>query len=87
MRQIVFGESGAAIAGVMINGRKVLWDGKMQTIDEAKLRSRVEEASQRLIRSNADARALSERLEDFIGAFCVAQSRRLGPCGACGAIQ
>lgn len=84
MRQIVFGESGAALAGVMINGRKILWEGKMQTIDETALRARVEEANERLIRSNADARALSEKLEDYVGAFCVAQSRKIATCGACG---
>jgi guanine deaminase len=84
VRQIVFSESGAALASVMIAGKRVLWDGEMLTIDEAGLRRRVNEASERLIQSNHGARALAEKLESFVGTFCVAQSRRVAACGVCG---
>ena len=84
VRQIIFSESGAAIAGVMIAGRKVMWDRKIVTIDESRLRRQAEEASERLIRSNSEARSLSEALEGFVGTFCVAQSRRIATCGVCG---
>ena len=84
VRQIVFSESGAAIAGVMIAGRKVMWDRKIVTIDESRLRRQAEEASERLIRSNSEARSLTEALERFVGTFCVAQSRRIATCGVCG---
>jgi guanine deaminase len=84
VRQIVFSESGAALTGVMIAGHRVLWDGKLLTIDEAGLRRRANEASARLIESNRGARELAEKLEGFIGSFCVAQSRRVATCGVCG---
>ena len=74
----------AAIAGVMIAGRKVMWDRKIGTIDESRLRRQAEEASERMIRSNSEARSLTEALERFVGTFCVAQSRRIATCGVCG---
>lgn len=84
VRQIVFSESGAALTGVMIGGKRVLWDGRMMTIDEADLRRRAREASARLIESNRDAKAFAQKLEGFIGSFCVAQSRQVATCGVCG---
>jgi guanine deaminase len=86
VRQLVFGESGAAVAGVMINGELILWDGRMLTIDEPALRRKAKEASERLRKSNAGARALAEKLEDYVGTFCIAQSRIVGECAACARI-
>ena len=73
--QIVNAESGDAIDRVMIDGRMVLKDGRMTTVDETKLRADVEEAVARLNEANAQNLALARSIEDYVGAFCVAHSR------------
>jgi cytosine/adenosine deaminase-related metal-dependent hydrolase len=74
--QVVGGESGLAIDGVMIAGRWALREGRMLTVDEERLRGRVAEAVDRLtpgIRSRID---LSRALEPYLNAFCLAQAQR-----------
>ena len=73
--QIVFTESGAAVNSVMIGGRMILDDGRLTTIDEDKLRVRVETAVERLRGVNAERRAFTAQLEQFVGAFCVGLCR------------
>ncbi len=73
--QIVNAESGGAVDSVMIDGRMVLEDGRMTTIDEKKLRADVEEAVSRLNEANAQNHAFARSIENYVGAFCVAHSR------------
>lgn len=77
--QIVFTENGAAVDSVMIGGRLVLDHGRLTTIDEAKLRVRVAEASERLAAANEGMRRFSRALQPYVGAFCRALARE--PCG------
>mgnify|MGYP003694492183 CR=1 FL=1 len=53
LRQLVLAENGAAIHSVMIDGRFVLREGRMLTLDEARLRRQVEAAVERLDAANA----------------------------------
>jgi 5-methylthioadenosine/S-adenosylhomocysteine deaminase len=73
--QVVNGESGLAIDGVMIAGRWVLRDGRMVTVDEDALRRRVAEAVERLAAATHARRELSRALEPYLNAFCLAQAQ------------
>lgn len=75
--QMVFGENAASVDTVMIGGRVVFHGGKLLTLDEASLRSRAEEAAQRLDETNAEVFASSAGVARLVGAFCAAQG-----CGA-----
>ena len=70
INQIVFTENGAAVDSVMIGGRMVLDRGRLITVDEAKLRSDVEAAAERLYAINAPMRAFSRGLNEIVGQFC-----------------
>jgi 5-methylthioadenosine/S-adenosylhomocysteine deaminase len=74
--QVVGGESGLAIDGVMIAGQWVLREGRMLTVDEARLRARVAEAVERLTPGILSRREMSRALEPYLDAFCLAQSQR-----------
>ncbi|MCI0546167.1 MAG: amidohydrolase family protein [Candidatus Rokubacteria bacterium] len=74
--QVVNGESGLAIDGVMIAGQWVLRDGRMVTVDEDRLRSQVAEAVERLAAVTHDRRELARGLEPYLNAFCLSQSQR-----------
>lgn len=74
--QMVFAESGAAVARVMIAGRLVLDGGRVLTVDEAGLRREAEAARDRLDAANADARAAASPLADLVGCFCLGHARQ-----------
>ncbi|MFM7346490.1 MAG: amidohydrolase family protein [Tagaea sp.] len=76
--QTVFGESGAAIDKVMIGGRPVFAEGKVLTLDEAKLRRRAEEAASRLDETNGPAKSAAAEMSKFVGTFCLAHGA--APC-------
>jgi 5-methylthioadenosine/S-adenosylhomocysteine deaminase len=76
--QLVNGESGTAVEAVMIGGRFVLRNGRLLTVDEAKLRRDAESARDRLDRANDGARRIARALEDWVGEFCIAQARHPG---------
>lgn len=71
LRQLVFGENGAAVASVMIAGEMVLEEGRLLTVDEAALRAEAEAAAARLDAANAQAIAGAETLSTFVGCFCL----------------
>jgi len=72
--QVVNGESGLAIDGVMIGGRWVLHGGRMVTIDEERLRSRVADAVERLATATSGRREASRALGPYLNAFCLSQA-------------
>jgi len=72
--QLVNGESGAAVASVMIDGRLVLDGGRMLTVDEAKVRAEAEKAMARLMEANAAGLAFARSLETAVGAYSVARA-------------
>ena len=75
LRQMVLAENGAGIHSVMIDGRFVLREGRLLTVDEARLRRQAEEAVARLDGANADAARAADQFRDLVGQFCMAQAR------------
>jgi len=75
--QVVNGESGLAIDGVMVGGRWVLRGGRMISVDEARLRSQVAEAAERLAAATAARHDASRALEPYLTAFCLSQAQLL----------
>jgi guanine deaminase len=75
LRQMVFAENGAAIDSVMIDGRFVLRDRRMLTVDEPRLRQQAEEAVARLDMANAEAARAADQFRDLVGHFCIAHAR------------
>ena len=75
LRQVVLAENGAAIDSVMIDGRFVLREGRMLTIDEARLRRQAEAAVARLDAANTEAGRAAEPFRDLVGHFCLAHAR------------
>jgi guanine deaminase len=73
--QLAYSENGAAVKSVMIDGRFVLKDGLLLTIDEAKLRRQAEEAVARLDQANAAAKKASVEASKLVGHFCIAHTR------------
>jgi guanine deaminase len=73
--QLAFAESGAAVESVMIDGKFVLKEGRLLTIDEEKLRREAQAAAQRLDAANAAGLQFAHGIADFVGAFCIGQAR------------
>jgi cytosine/adenosine deaminase-related metal-dependent hydrolase len=71
--QLVNGESGTAVASVMIGGRLVLDAGRLLTVDEAKVRRDAETAIARLTEANAASLAFARTLEASVGGFSIAR--------------
>jgi guanine deaminase len=70
VNQIVFAEDGTGVDSVMIGGRLVLDRGALTTVDLPRLRAQAEEAVARLAAANAEQKALSEKLEPYVGQYC-----------------
>ena len=70
VKQTVFGESGAGVRRVMVNGRTVFAHGQVLGVDEAALRQQAQAAALRLDHAMADARRLAARLNPWLAAFC-----------------
>ena len=75
LRQMVLAENGAAIQSVMIDGRFVVRDRRLLTVDEARLRQEAEEAVARLDMANVDAARAANQFRDLVGYFCMAHAR------------
>lgn len=73
--QMVFAENGAAIDSVMIDGRFVLHEGRMRTIDETRLRRQAEEAVARLDPMNSGSARAAAQVQELIAHFCIAHTR------------
>ena len=75
LRQLVMAENGAAIDSVMINGRFVLRQRRLLTLDESRLRRQAEAAIERLDAANAGSARAAEPFRDLVGHFCLAHAR------------
>jgi len=75
LNQVVFCENGSAVAAVMVDGVMVLEAGRLLNVDEARLRREVEAAVERLRGATREARALAEKLADYVGLHCVGLAR------------
>ena len=77
VNQIVHAEDATAVRSVMIDGRLVLDEGRVTTIDVARLAAQADEAVERLRESRDSARALVDRLAPVVGQICGALGRYL----------
>jgi guanine deaminase len=77
--QLVNGESGAAVASVMIGGRLVLDGGRLLTVDEARVRANAGRAMARLTEANAASLAFARTLQAAVGEFSVARGCEAWP--------
>ena len=66
----MFGEDGTGVESVMVGGRWVMRERKLLTVDVEALRRKAEEAVERLRAANAEAKALGEKLQPYVGHFC-----------------
>jgi guanine deaminase len=76
LRQLVHGESGAAVDRVLVGGRLLVEGGRVLTVDEAALRQRAQAAAERLDALNADGRHLAASLRPGVSAFCCGVGQR-----------
>jgi 5-methylthioadenosine/S-adenosylhomocysteine deaminase len=67
---LVHVEDGTAVHSVMVGGRMVVENRKLLTVDLAKLAHEVEEVRERLQKANKPAKAVYDRLEKVVTAFC-----------------
>lgn len=72
--QLAFAENGAAVKSVMIDGKFVLRDDRLLTLDEARLRRLAEEAAARLDSANAAAKDAAVNPGRLVGHFCMAHA-------------
>lgn len=75
VNQIVHVEDGTAVRDVMIGGRFVVRDGRLLTLDLARLAQQAEAARERLTAVNAPMKLLAERLQEAVARFCVGLAR------------
>jgi guanine deaminase len=68
--QIVFAEDGTGVESVMVDGEWVVRDRKPLRIDIRNVKSRADEAVERLRGETAQARALAGKLHPYVGEFC-----------------
>ena len=76
VNQLVHAEDGTSVRHVMIGGRFVVRDGRLLTLDVAKLALEAEAARERLEALNAEWKDLYERLEPVVASFCPAFAAR-----------
>ena len=73
---LVHVEDGTAVHSVMVGGRMVVENRKLLTVDLAKLAGEVEEVRERLQKANKPAKAIYDRLEKVVTAFCPGLARQ-----------
>jgi 5-methylthioadenosine/S-adenosylhomocysteine deaminase len=79
VNQIVHAEDGTAVRRVMIGGRVVVENGRVTTVDMARVRALAEAAAERLRAASAPARRAAEALEPALIGACQALSARPYP--------
>ena len=75
VNQIVHAEDATAVRSVMVDGRMVVDEGRVTTIDVARLASQADEAFERLRASRESARGLVDALAPVVGQICGALGR------------
>jgi 5-methylthioadenosine/S-adenosylhomocysteine deaminase len=70
LNALVYAETGAAVATVLVGGRVVLDNGRVLTVDEERLQTRAQTAAERLRSRNQEAWALAERLSPYVAQAC-----------------
>jgi guanine deaminase len=72
LQSLVYVETGASVETGLVDGRVVVEQGRVTTVDEDNLRARAQDAAERIRAGNADARLLAERLHPYLAAACSA---------------
>lgn len=67
---LVYAETGADVDTVLVGGRVVVRNGRVLTVDEARLRARAQEAADRLRAANAAAWTLAEEIGPYLSTAC-----------------
>ena len=76
---LVYAETGANVHTVVVDGRVVVEGGRVLTLDEARIYTRVQEAADAHRRRSAEAWALADRLTPYLAAACRAAVARPFP--------
>ncbi|HEY7041425.1 MAG TPA: amidohydrolase [Methylomirabilota bacterium] len=70
VKSLVYAETGAAVDTVLVDGRVVLENGRVTTVDEPAIWARAQAAADRQRGQSAQAWALAERLAPYVAAAC-----------------
>jgi 5-methylthioadenosine/S-adenosylhomocysteine deaminase len=70
LNALVYAETGASVETVLVDGRTVLEDGRVTTLDEARIYARAQEAADRQRARSGEAWELARRLAPYVGAAC-----------------
>jgi len=70
MGSLVYVETGAAVDTVLVDGRVVVRGGRVLTVDEDRLRTRAQEAADRIRAKNAAAWTLAAELAPYLSTAC-----------------
>jgi guanine deaminase len=70
VKALVYAETGASVDTVLVDGRVVLDQGHVTTVDETRIYARAQEAADRHRERAADAWALAGRLAPYVAAAC-----------------
>lgn len=79
MRQVAFGENGAAVKMVMVGGRIIVEDGRLLTVDRDKLRHQAQAAAERLGAASRELCHLTNQFEQVVATFCIGLCREPFP--------
>ena len=67
---LVYAETGAAVDTVLVDGRVIVRDGRVLTVDEARLRTRAQDAADRVRRGNEGRWRLAEEIAPYLSTAC-----------------
>jgi len=70
VKALVYAETGASVDTVLVDGRVVVEQGRVTTVDETRIYARAQEAADRQRERAADAWALAGRLAPYVAAAC-----------------
>jgi guanine deaminase len=71
LNALVYAETGASVETVLVDGRIVLEEGRVLTLDEKRVYGRAQEAADQFHHErNVNARALADRLTPYLAAAC-----------------
>jgi 5-methylthioadenosine/S-adenosylhomocysteine deaminase len=70
LNALVYAETGASVETVLVDGRVVLEQGRVTTVDEARIYSRAQAAADAQKARSREAWELARRIAPFVGAAC-----------------
>jgi 5-methylthioadenosine/S-adenosylhomocysteine deaminase len=70
LNALVYAETGASVETVLVDGRTVLENGRVTTLDEERIYARAQDAADRQRARSGEAWELARRLTPYVGAAC-----------------